>query len=130
MRRLCLALLLLLAPAHAELVLSDLKVSKPGACVTIKATVSNPGPELEKGTGMKLSFFIRPEENAPWEPFKVWVNLPDLKPGEKVCRAFQVTGDDRIRRLAARPNCQIKARLQAGERVAELIRSQHASASP
>ncbi len=127
MRRICLALLLLLAPAHAELVLSDLKVAKAGAALTVKASVSNPGPELEKGTGIKLSFFIRPDGDAPWEPFKVWVDVPDLKPGEKICRVCQVTGDDRIRRIASQPNCQVKARLQAGERVAELISSQHAS---
>lgn len=127
MRRTVLALLLLLAPAHAELVLSDLKVTKPGAALTVKVSVSNPGPEVEKGSSLKLGLFVRPGEDAPWEPFKVWTDFPDLKPGEKVCRTYQVVGDDRLRRLTATPNCQVKARLQAGERVAELIRTQHAS---
>jgi len=128
MRGIVLAILLLmLAPAQAELVLRDFKVTRPGATLTIKVSVANPGPEPEKGADIKLGLFIRANEKEPWEPFKAWTDFPTLKPGEKVCRTYQVTGDDRIRRLASQPNCQIKARLQAGERVAELVRTQHAS---
>lgn len=127
MRWIVLATLLLLAPARAELVLQDLKVSRPGVALNVKVSVSNPGPEFEKGANLKLALFIRADEQSTWEPFKVWTGFPDLKAGEKVCRRYQVSGDHRIRRLSAQPNCQIKARLQAGERVAELIRTQHAS---
>lgn len=129
MRGIVLAILLLMAPAAwAELVLQDLKVLRPGASLTVKVSVSNPGSEVEKGANLKLGLFIRPDEKSPWEPFKVWTNFGDLKPGQKACRTFQVSGgDERLRRLSMQPNCQIKARLQAGERVAELVRTQHAS---
>lgn len=124
MRTLLLTLALITGcPVWAEVTVQSLLIRRTnGSEVNIRVNLVNTGPRpTPAGTAMRLSLFIRPHSQAPWEPFKVWFLSP-IKPGQRVARDYFFAGNQRLNRLALdNPLFEVKARLTRGDTDTEKI---------
>lgn len=99
--------LLLIAPASAELAITDILVQKQGLDRNLKMYVKNPGPNH---TGpILVHLYTRTSPNGPWRCLEKWTDITNLPPGERrILEVSDTEGQARLRDEMREPGFEMK----------------------
>lgn len=109
------------ASAWADLTIPELKLRKKGADINVRVVLRNPDRATVRGP-VKVTLWVAPDQNSPWQEIKVWTNIAKVASGEKVARDFFRENDETLQEVGRNPEWAAKVRVEApGQKPVEKI---------
>ena len=104
--------LLLAVPAVADVAINELLLRKKGADINVRVVVGNPGAHSQRGP-VKVTLEVRPDSGSAWQKIKVWTDIKQIKPGDKVARDLFAENSARLRNAASNYQWEARATVEA-----------------
>lgn len=95
-------------PVYADAVIDELLVIRQGSNVNLRVNVVNPAATAQEGP-VVVQLAVRPSEGDAWTPIKIWNDIQNIKPGNKVSRDFFDENNHVLKTLASKGKFQAKA---------------------
>ena len=103
---------LLAMPAAAEVTINELLLRKQGEDINIRIVLGNPANETQRGP-IKVVLYVRPDSMADLQEIKVWDDIAEIKPGDRVARDLFGENSAVLRNTAAIPGWEARAWVEA-----------------